>query len=120
MGSGGSGCEVVVTQRMRGCGGVVVVVELGGGDMAIIVVVVAVVVSDGGWGEGVSTYLTFSPSPSPPSPPLLWSLSVRTWWSIDPDMIINYITVTATQERWIFPLQIRRVLIKYTLAAYSG
>ena len=40
--------------------------------------------------------------------------------SVKPVMIFNYITVTATQERWIFPLQIRRVLIKYIIAAYSG
>ena len=39
---------------------------------------------------------------------------------VKPVMIFNYITVTATQERWIFPLQIRRVLIKYIIAAYSG
>ena len=54
-------------------------------------------------------------------------LMVRSGWavrlvarSVKPVMIFNYITVTATQERWIFPLQIRRVLIKYITAAYSG
>ena len=53
---------------------VVVVVELGGGDMAVIVIVVAVVVSDGGCERGEYVPYIF-PSPSPPSPPLLWSLS---------------------------------------------
>jgi hypothetical protein len=49
-----------------------------------------------------------------------WDGFVNELHSVKPVMIFNYITVTATQERWIFPLQIRRVLIKYIIAAYSG